>query len=188
MQSRLRSILAAFGLLLACSFRAAPIVTSQTTFQFTGVCSDCTGTGIGTLVLQNYVQDGHHLLQPDNFVSFTYTSNLTSFTIPSGASNFNIDGTFPATLPASPSITITGNGNAFESVAPTGLAPTGSWCAGAACGEDVGTTFTWGAPSSPTTTTASPTPALNDWMLASLAMALAVMGSILVKKIQARKA
>lgn len=184
MHSRFRPILAVFGLLLACSFGAAPQGT-QTTFQFTGVCSDCTGNGIGILTLQNYTQG--RLMEPADFVSFTYSSNLTNFTIPAGATGFNINGTLPATLPASPSVSISGNGIVFASVAPTELSPTGSWCAGAGCGTDTGTSFTWGPPTSPITS-ASPAPALNDWMLAGLAAALAVMGSILVKKIQARKA
>lgn len=180
MHFRFRSILAAFALLLLCSFVAAPIVVTQSTFQFTGACSDCTGNGIGILTLQNYTQG--RLLQPGNFVSFTYTSNLTNFTITPSSTSFSVNGSLPASLPATASVQIAGNGILFFSLT------NGSWCAGPSCGLDTGTSSTWGPPSAPPTISASPAPALSDWMLVFLAVALAVMGSILVKRIQARKA
>jgi hypothetical protein len=54
------------------------------TFYFVGTCTDCTGTGIGTLVLQG-IPFGTTFgvgssLTPANFVSFSYVSNLLSFT------------------------------------------------------------------------------------------------------------
>ena len=53
-------------LLLACAFNATPI-GSNATYQFVGQCSDCTGTGTATLVLQNYTLGTQ--LANANFVS-----------------------------------------------------------------------------------------------------------------------
>jgi hypothetical protein len=51
------------------------------TFQFNGQCvtapGNCTGTGRGTLVLTDDYMQGTTILN-NNFVSFTYTSNVLS--------------------------------------------------------------------------------------------------------------
>lgn len=44
------------------------------TWVFTGNCADCTGTGVGTLVLSDYTPGA--ALTTANFYSFTYASNL----------------------------------------------------------------------------------------------------------------
>ena len=46
---------------------------TQATYRFVGQCSDCTGTGVGMLTVQNYTLGTE--LTSCNFVSFTYTSN-----------------------------------------------------------------------------------------------------------------
>jgi hypothetical protein len=56
---------------------ARAITAVDSTFTFTGTCSDCgtddgAGTATGTLVLQDYTLG--NILQSSNFVSFTYTS------------------------------------------------------------------------------------------------------------------
>jgi hypothetical protein len=53
-------------------------VTSDTSY-FEGYCSDCTGLGTAELILQNYTL-GNELTNA-NFVGFSYSSNLTSYTI-----------------------------------------------------------------------------------------------------------
>ena len=61
---------------------AGPIAGSGIVrYTFTGACDDCTGVGTGTLVLQNY-QEGDDLTL-DNFVEWTYSSNLLSVDITS---------------------------------------------------------------------------------------------------------
>ena len=54
-----------------------PVAISQ--FTFNGDCGDCTGTGTGTLTLQNYTLGNS--LDVSNFVEWTYTSNLVSYDI-----------------------------------------------------------------------------------------------------------
>jgi hypothetical protein len=58
--------------LLAGLSHASDIIT---TYDFTGDCGDCDGQGTGTLVLQNYTLGDP--LETSNFVSFTYSSNIS---------------------------------------------------------------------------------------------------------------
>ena len=46
-------------------------------FSFTGSCTDCTGSGTATLQVKDYVLGTE--LNSSNLVSFTYSSNTTSF-------------------------------------------------------------------------------------------------------------
>jgi hypothetical protein len=71
-----------------------------TTYTFTGDCTDCTGQGMGTLVLQNYTLGDE--LETSNFVSFTYSSNLLSFTSDDGS----LFGVLPVNLPAPANVDI----------------------------------------------------------------------------------
>ena len=107
--------------------RAVTIVPTTSTFLFTGDCLDCTGQGKGTLVLQNYTLGNPFDIS--NFVSFSYTSNLTSFVLtgtgsgPNQASAFS--GSLPALLPAFADVNIDSQSmQIFNSVS------SGSWCAG----------------------------------------------------------
>jgi hypothetical protein len=179
MHSGFRSILAAFGLLLICSFTGAPAPPATTTYQFTGTCETCTGNAIGTLVVLQTYTPGGPFLAP-YFVSYTFSSNLGNFSISSGA---NVNGRLQGSMPSAASVSIGDGTNVFQSNL------NGQWCIGPApsCALDPTSSGTWGPPTAPIFS-AAPAPALNDWMLAGLAAALAVMGSILVKKIQARKA
>lgn len=177
MHSRFRPILAASGLLLACSFIAAP-VPSTTTYQFTGTCGACSGNAIGTLtVLSSYVPGGAFL--SPSFVSFSFSSNLGNFTISAGAT---VSGRLQSASTSTASVSISDGSNFFQSNL------NGQWCIGAtSCALDPTSNGVWGPPGSPTSSV-TPAPALSDWMLAVLAAALAVMGSILLKRRQARRA
>jgi hypothetical protein len=67
---------------------AAAQTATDTTYMFTGSCSDCTGTGVGYLTLQNYTPGT--ALSYSDFVSFTYTSNLSSFSITSQGMQYSV--------------------------------------------------------------------------------------------------
>lgn len=109
------------------------------TYQFTGTCGDCSGTGIGLLTLQNYNPgDG---LSTSNFVSFTYTSNLLeSFSIPS-TDFLALAGSLPA-APGPATVVIL---DVTSSTMFTSLGSGGSWCVGSIsnCGSDEGQYSTW---------------------------------------------
>lgn len=146
---RRSSIVRISAVLAVCALAALPTGSatgSTATYQFVGTCSDCTGTGVGLLTLQNYT-----LGQPltwANFVGFTYTSNKNP--IPAGISpsttNFNsssiLSGSLPATLPASATVSLGWNGNNYvlETLAGSGA----YWCVGVnGCQGDYGFGGTW---------------------------------------------
>jgi len=62
--------------------------STTTTYEFTGACSDCTGVGIGYLTLQNYTP-GTALSYTD-FVSFTYQSSLSVFSISASGMSYDV--------------------------------------------------------------------------------------------------
>ena len=113
---------------------AAP--AGAVSFDFTGTCIDCAGAGTGTLVLKNY--NLGDVLTSANFVKFTYTSNLLSYSLT------NVDdliGSFPAaTGPAY--VSFHGGGYSFNSFVAGPLSP---WCTGAigTCGSDYGLLSSW---------------------------------------------
>ena len=140
----------------------------QATYQFVGQCTDCTGTGVGQLTVQNYTLGT--ALNSCNFVSFTYTSNLTSFTLTTSGS-YDLSGMLPASLPAAAEVEVSGTGrNNFESNTD------GTWYVGL---EDRGTGGVWSLPSTSTAPTLSPA------ALAALGLLLAGAGALLVRR-QAR--
>ena len=165
-----RTIVRLAVLLLVCAFTATPQAT--TTYQFVGQCSDCTGTGTGLLVLQNYTRGT--ALTSSNFVSFTYSSNLTNFSI-SSAQLTVISGSLPTSLPGTANLWLNGGANNRLS--------TGAdyWCAGATCALDWGLTHTWSFYSA-SSTPAAGAPVLTDTMLLCLAAGIAVMGGMLLKR------
>jgi hypothetical protein len=136
---------------------------SQATYQFVGQCTDCTGTGVGQLTVQNYTLGTE--LNSCNFVSFTYTSNLTSFTItPSGVND--LGGTLPASLPSAAFVRVRGTGsNNF------GSSTNGSWSVDL---TDYGTGGTWSLPS------AVPTLSTAAWC--ALGLLLAGAGALLAQR------
>src|SRR6478609_3837471 len=68
----------AFAIALAACTAATPVLSvtpvATTKFTFSGACSDCTGTGVGILTLQNYTLGDS--LNVSNFVEWTYASDL----------------------------------------------------------------------------------------------------------------
>ena len=139
---------------------------SQATYQFVGQCTDCTGTGVGQLTVQNYTLGT--ALYSCNFVSFTYTSNLTSFTIAPSDSP-NLSGTLPASLPSAATVRVFSGSNAFESNSG------GAWCAGTGCVGDIGSSSIWGYP-----TAAVPTLSTPAWC--ALGLLLAGAGALLAQR------
>jgi hypothetical protein len=105
-------------------------------FDFTGTCIDCTGTGDGTLVLKNYTLGD--VMTAANFVKFTYTSSLLTYSL---TSVDDLTGSLTAaTGPAY--VALHGGGFTFNSL-PIG--PFSPWCTGTTgtCGSDFGFVSSW---------------------------------------------
>ena len=136
----------------------------QATYQFVGQCADCTGTGVGQLTVQNYTLGD--TLTSCNFVSFTYTSNLTSFTITTSGSYY-LSGTIPSTLPAAATVNVNNSNNGFSSNV------NGNWFVGLL---DHGTGGIWSLPSTSTV------PTLSTAALCALGLLLAGAGALLVRR------
>jgi len=135
----------------------------QATYQFVGQCTDCTGTGVGLLTVQNYTLGT--TLSSCNFVSFTYTSNLTSFTVTTSGS-YDLSGMLPVSLPAAAAVQVSGSGsNNFLSNTD------GTWYVGLA---DRGTGGIWGLPSA--------VPTLSAAACSALGLLLAGAGALLVRR------
>jgi hypothetical protein len=135
----------------------------QATYQFVGQCTDCTGTGVGLLTVQNYTLGT--TLSNCNFVSFTYTSNLTSFTVTTSGSYY-LSGMLPVSLPAAAAVQVSGSGsNNFLSNTD------GTWYVGLA---DRGTGGTWSLPST--------VPTLSAAAIGALGLLLAGAGTLLVRR------
>ena len=171
-----RSILQISAVLALCTL--ATLQTSSATgstaiYQFVGTCSDCNGTGVGLLTLQNYT-----LGQPltwANFVSFTYTSDKNP--IPTGitpsTTNFNsssiLSGSLPAALPASATVNL--GWNSYNYVLETTAGAGGYWCVGVnGCQGDFGFGGVWSLVGS------TPVPVLGLPMTICLAATLALLG------------
>src|SRR5438067_2311009 len=78
----------------------------STVYYFTGQCSDCTGSGVAVLTVDNYTPGD--FLSVANFVSFSYTSNLfPSVVFQLGDPGLDLQGVIPASLPDFADVTIT---------------------------------------------------------------------------------
>ena len=143
---------------------ACPLAGPQATYQFVGQCTDCSGTGVGVLTVQNYTLGD--TLTGCNFVSFTYTSNLTSFTITAPGS-YDLSGMLPVSLPAAAMVNVRDSTNEFSSSA------NGTWNVDE---SDYGTGGTWSLPSTSTAPTLSPA------ALCALGLLLAGAGALLVRR------
>jgi len=129
-------VLSAFALALAPL--QASTITIPVQYTFTGVCQDCSGTGVGVLTLQDYTPGATITTQSGNFVSFTYLSSLTSFSVDAGQLVYIF-----GALPLSP-----GPGELFlqdSNLDVFNSSIGGSWCVGIGtpCGNDLGPTSTW---------------------------------------------
>jgi hypothetical protein len=117
-------------------FAAAAAPASATTFTFSGLCFDCTGTGTGTLEVKNYTLGS--TLTAANFVSFSYTSNLLTYSL---GSVDDLTGSLTgATGPAY--VSLHGGGYSFNSLVTGPFSP---WCTGTTgtCGSDFGFLSSW---------------------------------------------
>ena len=130
------AFLSALGLTAAGRANALiPITLSE--FTFTGDCEDCIGQGIGQLILENYILGTP--FDTNNFVSLSYKSNLTSFSLDaSDVPQPIVSGLLPTILPSTASVEIfIGESVAFFS------GTNGSWCA--PCADDQGQASLWSA-------------------------------------------
>jgi hypothetical protein len=175
---RVRPVLLAAVLLFVCAFSAAPLQPTTTTFSFVGTCTDCSGQGNATLVLQNYTLGSTILLA--NFVSLTYSSNLVNFTL--GPANVpSISGSLPANLPSAASVNFFANTGGAAQGMELWTSSSGNWCGGFECAGDYGTAGTWSLYSSAPVPTATGAPALSGRMQICLAALMAAMGALLLK-------
>jgi hypothetical protein len=133
------------------------------TYTFTGTCEDCTGAGEGALVLQNYTLGDEFTV--DNFVSFTYSSNLLAFDITEDQIH-EFYGSFTS-LPGPADVYILSD---FPEYFNLQTSSDGSWCAGSECLGDYGYTSVWAAANSPS---AVPEPAV--WALTLIGLATMVL-------------
>lgn len=136
LQKRITRFLTALIALFGAAVLAAPATATNTSFLFTGNCFDCTGTATGELVVKDYTLGD--VLTTGNFVSFTYSSNLTSFTLDTVTS---LVGSFTV-LPGSAFVVLFNDDYAFSSLSTPFFSP---WCAGATgtCGSDFGFFSSW---------------------------------------------
>ena len=173
---RVRPVLLALTLLFVCAFSAAPFQTT-TTFSFVGTCTDCSGQGQATLVLQNYTLGNTILLA--NFVSLTYSSNLVNFTL-TPANVPSISGSLPASLPSAASVNFFATTGGAAQGMELNTSNDGTWCSGFECAGDRGTAGTWSLYSAPVPTATS-VPALSSRMQICLAALMAAIGALLLK-------
>jgi hypothetical protein len=133
---RLVPVVVAFLVLCGLTPLSATVINPNSYFTFIGDCEDCTGQGVGYLVLQNYTLGDP--LDISNFVSFSYSSNLMTLMLsgagsgPGQVSDFS--GSLPGQLPSFTDMSISSEG-----VQVFGPASSGSWCVGInGCNLDFG--------------------------------------------------
>jgi hypothetical protein len=146
----MKSVLTGIGLSLAvgCAFTpASAAVVPEMAFSFTGVCSDCQGTGRAELVVQDYTLG--ETLGDANLVSFTYggTNLLSPFTITATSPGLYLFGVIDGPFPAGENVIVFSTSGFFES--STG----GNWCAGLICEGDNGSGGQWSIAAVPEPTT-----------------------------------
>ena len=134
LHQRMMRFLTALAALIGFASWAAPAAAVD--FDFSGLCIDCTGAGTGTLVLKDYTLGD--TLTSDNFVSFTYASNILSYTL---TSVDDLTGSLSAgDGPAF--VAFHGGGYTFDSFAAGPFSP---WCTGTTgtCASDFGLFSSW---------------------------------------------
>lgn len=136
LHKRMVRFLTALAALIGLAGLSAPAAATNMTLSFQGQCGDCTGVGTGTLVLKDYTLGT--ALSTDNFVSFSYSSNLTTFALSSVS---QLIGTFTS-LPGPAFMEFNDANFVFSSFTAGPISP---WCTGptGTCGSDFGTTSSW---------------------------------------------
>lgn len=143
-------LLAASAGLVASAANIAQIVTSNSTYYFTGTCAQTdpcnagSGLGTGVLVLSNYTLGSP--LSNSNLVSFTYTSSVFPKGLAFVSGSANITGTL--TLGAA-SVSIFNASYTFSS------STNGTWSVTLGSPADIGTGGTWSAAATPEPATLS---------------------------------
>lgn len=160
LHKRMMRFLTAMAALIGFASWAAPAAAVD--FSFSGLCIDCAGTGKGTLVLKDYTLGD--TLTAANFVSFTYDSNLLSYSL---ASVDDLTGSLAGSGPAY--VAFHGGGYTFASFAAGAFSP---WCTGGtgACASDFGLFSDWSLLSS-----AVPEPAMWGAMVLGFGLLGATM-------------
>jgi MYXO-CTERM domain-containing protein len=158
-----------FGLLLIVALavtESSSAAPSTTTFNFSGTCSDCSGTATASLVLAGSYTLGTPITS-SNFVSFTYNgTNLTGpFTYTPSTVNFSVSGSI-TNIPGSNAFVVAGGNNSLDFITNTN----GTWFVGL---SDQGTAGTWSMPGSSVSPT--PAPPTSIWLLIGL-MSVAAFG------------
>ena len=124
---------------LALAFASSACAGLYKVYDFTGVCTDCTGDGHGVLTLAGDYQLGD-VISTSNFVSFSYSSNLVpSYVTILAADVPNMYGILSA-VPGEDSLYFQTSNNQQYFYANSG----GSWCVGNAC-DDYGSSHQWTA-------------------------------------------
>ena len=177
LRSGLRTAAIALAGVFAAVQTSSAFINTSVAYSFTGTCSDCSSE-TATLTLQNYT-----LGQPitnTNFVSFTYTSNLTSQTItPAISPSFSISGALPTTLPGPSLSTVVIVNQAHADPYWAFIAATnGNWCAGSTCADDSGSSGAWNGGAAPP----PGTPVAGTLELTSVALILTAMGWMLLRR------
>jgi len=134
LHKRTMRLLTALAALFGMAAFAVPAAAVD--FDFSGSCIDCTGTGKGKLVLKDYTFGD--TLTAANFVSFTYSSSLLSYSLTSvdDLTGSLTDVTGPAF------VVFHGGGFTFDSLVAGPFSP---WCTGStgACSSDFGLISSW---------------------------------------------
>lgn len=135
---RLSALALAASFALAAPAHAVTTAPVVSTFDFSGVCNDCIGTGTGELQLGNYNLGDP--ISANNFLSFVYngTNLLSAFTI-TAADASGLSGSMSVPLPGAEDFSVTGTSNNFTSQSG------GFWCVGGACYADYGFSSQWTA-------------------------------------------
>lgn len=125
---------------LAAMLAASPARADTITYNFSGICSDCTGTASASLVLQDYKLGDQ--IGDTNFISFTYngTNLFGPYTI-TAADLPSFYGSIDPALPRAENVGIFGNAFEFTSSVD------GFWCTGvsSSCSLDYGASNLWSA-------------------------------------------
>ncbi len=148
-KNTVRSIAFGLAVLTALGTQQAHATTLNETYTFTGVCrvGDCTGVGVGSLVVSNYVLG--NALTNANFVSFDYSSSIISSFSVTSATLLSIGGSLNSDLSGGVSSLVIAGGGMFFASSTNGA---GAWCLGPACNNDDGPSSSWELTSSGTST------------------------------------